>query len=647
MPTEAYGDEVAAVLQLARERAQQPQEKLVKVDGQNRGVHTPFPSPGDWRDCWIYFLMIDRFANPQAPPNSTLARPSVAWDEKYGFRQGGTFKGVQGRLGYLEELGVKALWLSPVLKNSAPADWEYNYHGYGAQDFLNIDERFASDGTRETAERELTELIDEAHARGIYVVLDIVLNHAGRVFDYVQGPHVVASFEDPALLAAAPGAEPAIQWLDGSGKARADWQDRLSGALGPDDAVWPSELQRVEFFRRKGNKLSDEPEEFDYVPGDFGVMRQLALEYEAKGQDQAALEAHLGNQPVLAVLIRCYEHLIAKYDIDGFRIDTVKYVEPAVTVLFGDAMRDFARGIGKTNFFTFAEIYDGEEMIDRFIGQCVDGPPAVGIDAALDFPLFFQLPAVIKRLTGVEAVRRVFTHRYEILRNQVGSHEDLGGYFVTFLDNHDQSQRINHEGTPQNQVAQALALMFTLPGIPCLYYGTEQGLQGTRNPDGGYELDAPESVREALWGKPNAFDVEQSHYTTIQALARLQLLEPSLRSGQLYFRELSGDGQNFGHSMGPGGLLAFSRILANRECVVVANTSTDSEFSGFVLVQSDDAGANAMTIAFSNFGTGGEVEVELVPDAQFYVDGRATGGGPVSSIAIHIAPGEVQIWVPV
>ena len=139
--------------------------------------------------------MVDRFNNPDANPRSTTADPPMAWNQRFDFRQGGTFKGIQEQLGYIESLGARAIWLSPVLKNSM-ADWPWNYHGYGAQDFLAVDERFASDGTRETAERELAELVTEAHARGIYVILDIVINHAGRVFDYERGGNDVMSFAD-------------------------------------------------------------------------------------------------------------------------------------------------------------------------------------------------------------------------------------------------------------------------------------------------------------------------------------------------------------------------------------------------------------------------------------------------------------------
>ena len=65
----------------------------------------PFPSPADWRDQWIYFLLVDRFDNPADRP-----RPDVYPCDTY---QGGTFEGVRRRLPYLRDLGVGAIWLSP------------------------------------------------------------------------------------------------------------------------------------------------------------------------------------------------------------------------------------------------------------------------------------------------------------------------------------------------------------------------------------------------------------------------------------------------------------------------------------------------------------------------------------------------------
>lgn len=178
---------------------------------------------------------------------------------------------MQAQLGYLERLGVKAIWLSPVLKNARPA-FQYNYHGYATQEFLNLDERFASDGTLAAAEAELTHLVDEAHARGIFVILDIVLNHSARVFDYVRPDGVVSSFADNQVMNGSLGSEPPVQWLNGLGSPRRDWQDRLDSPaqLHPDDTVWPTDLQRHVFFRRRGSKLTDTPDSRGFVRGDFG-----------------------------------------------------------------------------------------------------------------------------------------------------------------------------------------------------------------------------------------------------------------------------------------------------------------------------------------------------------------------------------------
>ena len=76
-------------------------------------------------------------------------------------------------------------------------------------------------------------------------------------------------------------------------------------------------------------------------------------------------------------------------------------------------------------------------------------------------------------------------------QNLISSHGEAGRYFVSFLDNHDQNERFHHPLTPQNQVTLGLALLFCLQGIPCVYYGTEQGLVGTNNGAGSPTLGSP------------------------------------------------------------------------------------------------------------------------------------------------------------
>jgi glycosidase len=97
-------------------------------------------------------------------------------------------------------------------------------------------------------------------------------------------------------------------------------------------------------------------------------------------------------------LIRAYQYVIARYDIDGFRIDRLRYLKGDLPRLFGNSMREFALSIGKKTFFTFGEVLDGSEETDiaRFIGRNTTdtSDEMVGVDAALDYPLYNNLVPV-------------------------------------------------------------------------------------------------------------------------------------------------------------------------------------------------------------------------------------------------------------
>ena len=641
MPTQAFAADVQATLLGYSTAARREGTISVQLDGGTVQVPYPYPSPTDWRDCWIYFLLIDRFNNPTTAPKFT-------WNKKYGFRQGGTFDGVRKQLPYLQDLGVSAIWLSPVLKNTRPEidGFAYAYPGYNTQDYFNLEDRFSSDGTQATAERELQALVNEAHARGMHVIVDIVLNHAGRVFDYLRQNQVQSSFSDPGLLYGPPGQEPPIRWMNGLGAPRPDWQNAVDPpGAGADDAVWPLDFQRPVFFRRRGSTISDQPGPQGFVAGDFSVMRQLVVEYDARVPGQEQLREQYGITPVLGILIRAYQYLMAKYDIDGYRIDTVKYVRPDMIATFGNAMREFALSAGKRNFFTFGEIYDSEGLIDHFVGRDAADDQGFGIDSALDYPLFYQLPAVIKALgpnsPGVETIAAVFNSRKQAEKGQISSHGEAGKYFVSFIDNHDQNSRFNAPGTPPEQVTMALALIFGLQGIPCVYYGTEQGLQGTA--DG---LDALESVREALWGKSQAFDPTSSFYVDLQKIAAIRLSEVPLRYGRLYFREVSGNGRDFGQSVGAHGVIAFSRILSDREVLVIANTNGSNDFTGNVLVDIDLSRTNrTMNIVYSNKGSNGSQTTGIAP-GNIYSSGQPPVATQIASLPVSLAAWEVQVLAP-
>lgn len=156
-------------------------------------------SPVAWEDEVLYFLLLDRFSDGretdyrdnlgQMVANGSTPRFRFTVDAGNAERSawaavgddwlGGTLKGLQSKLGYLKRLGVTALWISPVFKQ-ATFD-RHSYHGYGIQNFLDVDPHFGS-------RQDLIELVDAAHALGLRVILDIILNHAGDVFGYEFNP---------------------------------------------------------------------------------------------------------------------------------------------------------------------------------------------------------------------------------------------------------------------------------------------------------------------------------------------------------------------------------------------------------------------------------------------------------------------------
>ncbi len=586
-----------------------------------------FPSPTDWRDVWIYQVLVDRFNNPAAPPKES-------WDGAHAVFQGGTLEGIRQKLDYLKDLGVGAIWLSPVQKNC-----QYrpdSYHGYGIQDFLSIDPRLATDpeAARENpalVEDELIALVEDAHALGMYVIFDIVLNHTGDTFEYVLDDGTTA-----AMAHWRDNGPYTIRWRDENGVGRPDWTEAPANPS-RDAAVWPAELRDNRFFRRQGNAF-DRPPDLQEKAGDFFTLKEIIAEYQEPGT---------GFVPALSALIRAYQYLIARFDVDGFRIDTLKYLPPEATRTFGNAIREYALSIGKKNFFTYGEVYDEEAKIQAYIGRntVTDSGDLVGVDAALDFPLFFRLPDLAKGFRSAEDLAGMYRRRRDIGRGVLSNHGDAGRYFVTFLDNHDQYHRVRYVDPADptrfdDQTTLALTFLFSLQGVPCVYYGTEQGLHASG--------DSLEAVREALWGKPNAFDRTNPFYQTIQRLSHTRDTQPALRYGRQYFRPTAYDGAHYIISQNGSGPAAFSRILNDREVVVAANTSTTQRFDGAVIVDASlNRDGTVYTTVFSNKANraGGTQAVTFKPQGSVSItnaDG-STGNGPLLVLPVTLEPMEAQI----
>jgi glycosidase len=577
----------------------------VSAAGQTAG---PTPSPADWRDQIIYFLMVDRFNNPSAKPVHTPYD-----DPDYAAYQGGSFAGVAAQLPYIKSLGAGAIWLSPVLKNLVfdPG----SYHGYGIHDFLSAEPKFASNPAN--ADDELRSLVDSAHQAGLYVIFDIVLNHVGDVFAY-NGQSSAAWSSSPQ----------SVQWRDATGMPQAAWNDVAAIASPPADAVvWPSELQQQLFFRCQG----DPDPNGDDTYGDFDSLKQMVTE----------------NLELQSYLIRAYQYVIARFDVDGFRIDTLRYLHGNFAQTFGNAIREFALSIGKKNFFTFGEVLDSsvEQDIARFIGRNTTGNDdpnsLVGVDAALDYPLFNNLKPMIKGFTAPSAVIAMYQFRKQVEQFILSSHGDATRYFVTFVDNHDMKARIRYEN-PGNatqydpQVSMAIASLYALPGIPCVYYGTEQGLHGA---------GSDPAVREALWGIEPSFPQTTSFFVELQKLAAVRAATPALRYGRYYFRPISGDSVNFGVSPFPAGVLAWSRILNDQEVLIAVNASTTAIQSVDVILEITlSSPGDQLRVLYSNSAAAvAPAPVKALSQVTVAEVDGSSGQGPLNATRVTLQPMEVQV----
>jgi glycosidase len=608
-------------------QATTPRIKQIRVDSNLVTVQAPFPSPVDWRDRWIYFLMIDRFNNPTAPPRH------APFDDEFDGFQGGTLVGVRAQLGYLQSLGVGAIWITPPLQNKINLNGSPNegtYHGYGIQHFLEVDPRFGT-------EQDLIALVDEAHARGIYIIFDIVINHGGDLFSYV-GHGSEAPFQrlphDP------------IEWRRADGTPNPAWriapQDLIDDPeLTPDAAVFPEELLDNRLWRRQGSNLSG-------VEGDFLSLKELKTDF-SQTTPESGFEYTVRNRVILI-----HQYLIAKFDVDGFRIDTLKHVERPFARVFGNAMREYALSIGKKNFFTFGEVVGGEEELANYTGRFAGDPDDLfGVDAALDFPLNSVLPGVVKGMPDNPPSRLVdlYENRRRVQRGGLGqgavisSHGEASRFFATFLDNHDRHNRFRFVDPEDpnrfdDQIAMGVGCLFGLQGIPVLYYGTEQGLHGSGKTD--------RAVREALWGKPGGFDTQNPFFLAIQAIAAIRANQPALRYGRQYFRQVSGSGLEFAVSTGAPGIIAFSRVLNDREVVVIANPFTNSRFDGEVLVDfALHPDGSSLPLLYSNKSAGASPPGSVVTKARGTVTIHGlTGGtsyGPCRAVPFSLQPMEIQI----
>lgn len=562
-----------------------------------RNGRTYHPSPIAWEDQVLYFLLVDRFSDgqehgyrdnagqivtagstaPFTPSDRDNAidteSDAAVWRESGNRWVGGSLKGLQSKLGYLKRLGVTAIWVSPIFKQVA---FNETYHGYGIQNFLDVDPHI---GTRE----DLRDLVTAAHELGMYVILDVILNHTGDVFDYNADRYVTpdghgGTFVDP-------------RW-DGNPYAVRGYRDSTGApslpfgpvdlaahpTAWPDGAIWPAELQPRATFSQLGH-ISNMDNDPEFRQGDFFSLKDVA-------QGSGSLDDY---QPSAALEAACqaYKFWIAYADVDGFRVDAVKHMDLGATRFFASVMHEVTQDLGKENFYLIGEITGGR---DRAYTTLED----TGLDAALG------LDDTAARLESFVKGRGNPADYFDLFRNSLlidkGSHTWFRNKLVTMLDDHDLVRQGDHkhrfcalDPDFQKLALSAMATNATTLGIPCLYYGSEQLFDG----EGGSDR----YIREAMFGgafgpfrsrNRHLFDEDGAVFKALAAIHAVRRQESCLRRGRQYLREISGDGQHFGVPQMVGGqlrsIVAWSRILDTREVLVVTNTDPASSKTAWVTV---------------------------------------------------------------
>jgi glycosidase len=466
---------------------------------------------------------------------------------------GGTLKGLKSKLGYLQRLGITAIWISPILKQVA---FQPTYHGYGTQNYLDVDPQF---GTRD----ELVSVVKQAHELGIYVILDIILNHSGNVWSYDSG------YKGPPWT----GGRFAVRGFnDQSGNPSLPFRKPIDvQEAWPHGGVWPVEFQDPDIFTQRGH-IRNWDYHPEYLEGDFEDLKDVSL-----GRGPAD---HYVPSRGLELLGEVYKFWIAFADLDGFRIDTVKHMDLGASRWFASVVHEFAQTIGKENFYCIGEITGDRRNAFETLEQ-------TGINAALGIA---DIPDKLEYLVkGYRSANEYFSLFRNSLQIDKGSHVWFRDKVVTVLDDHDQVRKGSNKArfcafgsATSSMVASAVGLQAASIGIPMIYYGTEQMFDG----EGGDDR----YIRECMFGGPfgafrskgrHFFDENAPAYTSIRDILAVRKQHKVLRRGRQYLRPISRDGQDFyipevlGNEM--RSVVAWSRILSDDEMLLALNTSSSLE----------------------------------------------------------------------
>jgi alpha-amylase len=519
-----------------------------------------------------YFLLTDRFANGSSA-NDTGG--IAGGPDDHGFDptrrthyHGGDFAGLTARLDYLKNLGVTEIWVTPPFRNQTVRDKPgigkmSGYHGYWIMDFLHIDPHLGT-------EAEFRDFIRAAHARGLRVCLDIVVNHTADVINYGGDTAYRKMAEAPYRDATGrPFDARAVAW---NGETTPADFPALSAETSfpyrpmvPTDLITaknPAWLNDVTLYHNRGNRSRTLGE--SAVHGDFGGLDDLFTE----------------NPRVVDGFIDVFRHWLEVHEVDGYRIDTARHVNTEFWQAFIPAIRARARELGRPDFLEFGEVYndDGDaRVLSEYSTHAV-------LDATLDFGFFVAARKFISQGGAAAKLADFFAQD-----DYYTDHDSNVHSTTTFLGNHDAGrfayflQKDNPGATPAQLAALVRlghGLLYLARGQPVVYYGDEQGMIGRGGDHEGSREDmfasrTPEFESALLLGTARTgagdkFDESHPFYLLFRQLAGLRAAHAAFRTGAMIVRPTTEQA-----------LFAFSRIDRGERCeyLVAMNNSRATELT--------------------------------------------------------------------
>lgn len=393
----------------------------------------------------LYMLMPDRFASSGKNLEVKGLNAYKVDRSQPSLRHGGDLEGLRQHLDYFTELGVTALWFTPVLENNSPDHGKTStYHGYATTDYYRVDPRFGSNA-------DYRRLVDEAHKKGLKVVMDMIFNHCGFEHPWVKDMPTKDWFNTP-------------EWLY------------------PENQKYTVKTQTMDGEQTTNTKYLQTS--YKLTPVLDPYASKVDLHETVDGWFVPTMpDLNQRNEHLMTYLIQNSEWWIETVGIDGIRMDTYPYADRKGMARWMEVLNE-----EYPNFNTVGETWVTEPAYTAAWQK--DSPlqkENSNLKTVMDFAFFDRVNQAKNEETDAwwNGFNRIYNSLcYDYLYKDPS-------HVMAFIENHDTDRFL---GETQDTLAlkQALALLLTVNRIPQLYYGTEVLMNGTKQvTDGNVRKDFP------------------------------------------------------------------------------------------------------------------------------------------------------------